>query len=237
MREELHGSAPVRFRRNMKFVLVLVAFMLSLGDASGQAQTAASDPGSVLQPGDRMNLEVYRKPEFSGTFLVSQDGTLMHPLFRGVQVAGLPIPTVRERVDQYLRRYEADPQFIIGPEYRVFVGGVVRDQNQFHLPEVSVAQAIVRAGGSTAPNRRFRVRLIRGGEHTLVGLTDPRSAAFLQQPIRSGDQIIVEERPSFSRTYLDPALRVLQTVGSILSTYIILTTVLDSGDDGEKTNE
>lgn len=220
----------------MKFVLLLLAFMLFPGNAPLPAQAVASAPGPVLQAGDRMNLEVYRKQELSGTFLVAQDGTLMHPLFSAVQVAGLPIPTVRERIDQYLRRFEADPQFVIGPEYRVFVGGVVRDQNQFHLPEVSIAQAIVRAGGSTAPSRRFRVRLIRGGEHTLVGLTDPGVTAFLQQPIRSGDQIVVEERPSFSRTYLDPALRVLQTVGSILSTYIILTTVLDSGDDGESTS-
>lgn len=220
----------------MKSVLLLLALVLSLGDASALAQAAPSASGPTLQPGDRMILEVYRKPELSGTFLVAQDGALMHPLFSQVQVSGVPIPTVRERLDQYLRRFEADPQFVVGPEYRVFVGGVVRDQNQFHLPEVSIAQAIVRAGGSTAPNRRHRVRLIRGGQHTLVGLTDEEAAAFLQQPIRSGDQIIVEERPSFSRTYLDPALRVLQTVGSILSTYIILTTVLDSGDDGDSTN-
>lgn len=217
--------------RNMRFVFGFLAFVLLLGHVPLRAQDGPATPGPVLQPGDRVNLEVYRNRELSGTFLVAQDGTLLHPLFGEVQVAGLPMATVRQRVDQYLRRYEADPRFVVAPEYRVFVGGFVRDQNQFYLPEISIAQAIVRAGGSTAPNRRYRVRLIRGGQHTLVGLTDPNVAEFLQQPIRSGDQIVVEERPSFSRSYLDPALRVLQTVGSILSTYVILTTVLDSGDD------
>jgi hypothetical protein len=39
--------------------------------------------------------------------------------------------------------------------------------------------------------------------------------------IQSGDQIIVEERPTFSRNYLNPALSALQTVAGIVGTVLL----------------
>lgn len=214
----------------MNRALFLLCFLVALAPAALSAQNGASAGAPVLRPGDRVSVEVYRNPELSGTFLVAPDSTLLHPVFREVKVAGVPVEVAEARVREALRRFDADPMFAFGPEYRVFVGGVVREQNQFYLPESTIAQAIARAGGSTAPDRRYRLRFVRDGVQTVVGFSDPGATELLQQPIRSGDQIVIEERPSFRRTFLDPALLVVNTVGSVLSTFLILETIF--GDDG-----
>ncbi|HEV2147379.1 MAG TPA: polysaccharide biosynthesis/export family protein [Longimicrobiaceae bacterium] len=213
----------------MSRALLTLLLLAGLAPVSLSAQ-AGTGGEPVLRPGDRVAIEVYRNREMSGTFTVAPDSTLLHPVFRGVRVAGVPQGVAEARVREALRRFDADPMFSFGPEYRVFVGGHVREQNQFFLPEVSVAQAISRAGGSTAPDRRYRLRFVRDGRQTVVNLADPAATEILQQPIRSGDQVVIEERPSFSRTYLDPAIRVVQTVGTVLSAYVILTQILRDDD-------
>lgn len=222
-------------RTTMNRLLLPLTFLVACTPALLPAQNGTSVEVPALRPGDRVSLQVYRNHEMSGTFTVAPDSTLLHPVFRNVKVAGIPVPAAEGRLREALRRFEVEPMFSFGPEYRVFVGGVVREQNQFYLPAMTVAQAISRAGGSTAPDRRYRLRFVRDGVQTVVRMDSPLATELLQEPIRSGDQIVIEERPSFRRAYLDPALTVLQTVGSVLSTYLILTTLFDDGDGG--TNE
>jgi protein involved in polysaccharide export with SLBB domain len=214
----------------MKRLALLLALLLAVGSTAGAAQESGFNTGGepVLRPGDRVQVQVWRNTELSGTFLVSEDGSLQHPLYSQVQVAGVPEATARERVRTFLTRFEGTPSFVLVPEFRVYVGGAVRDQNQHYFPEISIGQAIVRAGGSTTPTPRHRVRLIREGREWLVNLDAPEAAALLQQPIMSGDQILVEERPTFARRYLNPTLQVIQTVTSLVSTYLFFTAVFNN---------
>lgn len=199
--------------------------MLALLPAPLVAQETPPETPAVLRPGDQFDLSVWRNAELSGTFTVAQDGGVFHPIFREVKVAGVPFAVAEARLREFLQRYESEPQFVFQPKMRVYVGGSVRGQNQYYLPEVTVAQAITEAGGSTTPDPDFRVRLIRQGTETVAALDQGEATALLQEPIRSGDQIIVEERPSFTRTYLDPALRALQTVTGLVATYVYLQAV------------
>ena len=215
----------------MTRLLLLFGTLFLVLPAALRAQGADSAPG-IIQPGDRVNIVVWRNAELSGTYTVGQDSALVHPLYGAVRVAGLPPSVAQERVRDFLTRFEVDPKVTFTPEYRVFVGGEVRNPNQHFFPEMTLGQAIVQAGGSTTPNRTQRVRFIRGGEHTVVNLDDDRIAALLQEPIRSGDQVIVEERPTFTRTYVRPALQVIQTAASLITTFVLITSVLDS-DDGD----
>jgi protein involved in polysaccharide export with SLBB domain len=214
---------------------LLLALALALGVLARTApaqQAAAPEALPPLQPGDRVAVVVHRNGDLTGTYEVAVDGGLLHPLYRQVQVAGLPIPEAEARVRTFLQRYEANPQFLFRPEYRVYVGGAVRDQNQHFLPPMTLGQAVVRAGGSTTPNRRFRVRLIRNGVSRAVALSDSEAGELLQEPIRPGDQILVEERPSFTRTYLGPTMQVIQTVTTLVSTYVFFRAII--GDDRDE---
>lgn len=163
----------------------------------------------VLRPGDAVRITVWRNSELSGEFAVAADSTLRHPLYQDVQVAGLPLPLVRERLRGFLTRYEAKPEFVIEPLYRVAVGGEVRQPNLYALPpETTVVQAVAMAGGATREGSLKRVLLMRQGEEQLLDLTDP-GAAFTQTFIRSGDQILVLRRRNFFRDYLVPGSTVV----------------------------
>jgi protein involved in polysaccharide export with SLBB domain len=214
----------------MKRLLLLLALVLTIVPTVVAAQEAGFPASSepMLRPGDRIQLQVWRNAELSGAFLVSEDGTVQHPLYSQVQVAGVPLETARERLRTFLSRFESTPQFVFVPEFLVYVGGAVRDQNQQFFPEISVGQAITRAGGSTTPSPRFRVRVIREGAEWRENLDGSGAAAILRLPVHSGDQILVEERPTFARRYLTPSLQVIQTVTSLVSTYVFFTAIFDN---------
>jgi protein involved in polysaccharide export with SLBB domain len=111
------------------------------------------------------------------------------------------------------------------PLHRVYVGGNVRIQGEYFFADMSIGQAIINAGGSTTPDRRYRVRLIRDEVHTLTSLDGESETALLQTRIQSGDQVLIEERPTFSRNYLNPALQVIQTVTALVATYVYFDTI------------
>lgn len=192
------------------------------------AQTSSALEAPVMMPGDRLEIVVYRHPDYGGTFTVTSEGRLLHPLFEHVHVAGVPIAEARSRMATELRRHLEEPLFTFEPRYRVYVGGEVRTQGEFHFPEMTIGQAIVNAGGSTTPDRRYRVRLIRGQDVQIANLSGGSETDLLRMRIQSGDQILVEQRPTFSRNYLGPTLQVIQTVTALVATYVYLNAIFGS---------
>src|SRR5688500_9799339 len=107
------------------------AIALALAFAS-PAVAQETEPG--LRPGDAVRVEVWRQPELSGEFLVAEDGTLLHPLYRGVVVADVALAEVRQRIHALLTRYESHPEFVIQPLLRVAIGGEVGQPSLYRLP-------------------------------------------------------------------------------------------------------
>jgi protein involved in polysaccharide export with SLBB domain len=203
--------------------VVLLTLALSPGVLLSQQ---SSEPGSdrsgvALSPGDQVRITVWRQPELSGDVNVLGDGTLGHPLYRNLYVAGIPIELVESRLRDYLSRYEADPQIVVEPLLRVVVGGEVRQPNLYSLPpEVTIAQAVALAGGPTERGRLDLVRLLRDGQVYVLDLTSPSSRAE-SIPIRSGDRIVVERRgESFFRAYVVPASSVLAAAAGLVSIFL-----------------
>ncbi len=167
-----------------------------------------------------MRIVVWRKPEFSGDFVVAPNGTITHPLFRSVQVAGVPFATAEANLRRYLSQFEQNPEFVIEPLIRVAVSGEVGRPQVFALrPETTIAEAVVRAGGATQLGARDRVRVVRldasgRQEQLIVNLTDP-TAGYGKVPVKSGDQIIVDRRKSFMKDILLPTLGVIGSIASL----------------------
>lgn len=187
----------------MKYVLAFVA-LLCASPLSAQAAPAADGP--VLQPGDAVQIDVWRKPDFSGQFNIGANGAVDHPLYQEVVVAGVPLAVARQRVRDYLKTWENDPRFVLKPLLRVAVGGQVQKPSLYALaPEVTIAQAVAIAGGVTPQGALNRVRVLRAGGELRVDLTRSEDAG-LHQTVRSGDQIIVEQRGGeVFRQYIAPA--------------------------------
>jgi polysaccharide export outer membrane protein len=206
--------------KNLTLLTLLVATLSSPGAVASQT----TPPATVLAPGDSVRITVWRSPELSGDFVVGPDGSITHPLYRTVKVAGLPMATIEANLSRFLATYQSNPQFVVEPLVRVAVSGEVPRPAVFALrPETTVAEAVARAGGLTQFGRRSRVRLVRtqpgGAEREVyVNLEDP-SDPFGSGPVRSGDLILVDRKKNVFRDIILPALGL---AGSVASLYLFI---------------
>lgn len=205
--------------RSLLSALAMAQIVLSMPAPASAQESGLSGAQSVLTPGDSVRIEVWRKPEFSGDFVVAPDGTITHPLFRSVRVAGLPFATAEANLRTFLGQYEENPQFVMEPLIRVAVSGEVTRPLVFAArPETSISEAVARAGGTTQNGARNRIRVLRlehGQQHQLVlDLADPASTQGTL-PVRSGDQIIVDRSRSFVRGVLVPAIGIIGSIASL----------------------
>jgi polysaccharide export outer membrane protein len=203
--------------------LILGAFLLATA-AFPRPVAGQSGPSAVLSPGDSVRIVVWRSPELSGDFVVGPDGTITHPLYRTVKVAGLPMSTIEANLSRFLSTYQSNPQFVIEPLVRVAVSGEVPRPAVLALrPETTVAEAVARAGGLTQFGRRNKVRLVRtqpnGSEREVyVDLSNPADP-FGSGPVHSGDLILVDRKKSIFR---DIVLPVIGLAGSVASLYLFI---------------
>jgi polysaccharide export outer membrane protein len=207
----------------MLWLLPIVAIVVPEAVAA-QTTTPPRTEQVMLSPGDSIRITVWRKPEFSGDFIVGPDGTITHPLYRTVKVGGVPFSSAEAELRSFLSRFEQDPQFVAEPLLRVAVSGEVQRPQVFAIrPETSIAEAVAQAGGPTPTAQRERVRVLRkdpnGGQHEMfVSLLDPGTPSTTLR-VHSGDQIFVDRRRSFFREIFLPALGVL---GSAASIYLVI---------------
>jgi polysaccharide biosynthesis/export protein len=202
--------------------LLCLSFLLAFLSANGvtaQAPTPTREQ-ATLAPGDSVRISVWRRPELSGDFVVAPDGSVTHPLYRTVKVGGVPQATAEANVRAFLLRFDQDPQFVLEPLFRVAVTGEVNRPQLFAAnPQMSILEAIARAGGPTVNAARSRVRVLRYNprgqqQEFLIDLNSTEEGVG-RSPIHSGDQIIVDRRKSFLRDILLPTFTVVGSVASI----------------------
>lgn len=203
----------------------LPALSLLLAALAGPSALVAQNPApaataTTLEPGDTIRIIVWRKPEFSGDFVIGQDGTITHPLYRAIKVGGVPIPQAEESIRRFLGQYDQNPQFVMEPLISVSVSGQVPRPSVFAVqPKTSIAEAVARAGGPQDNANRRHVRVFReeGGNRRelFVNLQDPEDPIG-RAPVHSGDQIIVDRSHSFFREVFLPALSLVGSLASIV---------------------
>ena len=199
----------------MRLKPLLAPLALLLAAVPAPAQAPAPDE-AVLAPGDAIKITVWRKEELSGEFMLGPDGAILHPLYRGINAAGVPTRVVEERLMEYLRRLDANPQFVVEPLFRVAVVGNVRTPALYSLPPgTTVAQAIAIAGGPSDRGRLERVHLLRDGRRFDLDATraGPDAGGMV---VRSGDQVMVPARVNVFRDYIAPASGLMATAVSLI---------------------
>jgi polysaccharide export outer membrane protein len=197
--------------RTTTLVALLALFALP---AAVKAQDAA---GIGLAPGDQLKILVYKSEELSGSFTISANGTILHPLYRELRVAGLPMSAVEERIRTFLLKYQTNPQFVIEPLVRIIVGGEVRTPNVYGVqPETTIAQAIALAGGPTERAKVNRISVIRDRQEIRMDLTRPDSDAATLS-IRSGDQILVGRRGPPITNYIGAFASGIAAIAAVIS--------------------
>ncbi len=129
----------------------------------------APDSGYVLQPGDEIDIQVYREPDLSGVFRVTPSGDIRHPLAGAVPLAGRTLKRAESDFTAVLARdYLVNPRVIFkmvsAQSSQIVLLGEVKNPGVYPLPvgePMTLLQAIAGAGGFTDLASPDRVRIVR----------------------------------------------------------------------------
>ena len=162
----------------------------------------ASDSG--VGPGDLFDVRVFGQQDLSATYQVAQDGTINFPLIGTIAVDGKTATEIEQDIqtrlaDGYLKNPSVSVRVTEYRSKKVSVFGQVRSPGTFPFSEnMSVVEAISRAGGFTGMAKKNSVRITRHEEGTTrriqVAVEDigqGRAPNFLLRP---GDVVFVPER-------------------------------------------
>ena len=190
------GPRPTGF---LSLLATLVLTAVPHPGVSCQTPVRVIHPSEIfLQPGDRVQLKIWREPDLSGEFTVQENGTVVFPKVGPLNVAQVSIDSLTRQLTAHYSASLRNPAVEITALRRVSVAGAVRNPGFYYAdPTVTVQGAVALAGGVAPNGNQKRIDLLRGGEQTEIKVgTDPTAA---DSGIQSGDQIRIPERSWLSR--------------------------------------
>jgi polysaccharide biosynthesis/export protein len=172
--------------------------------APSQQRRQNSNPNAyTLGPGDRVRVDVFNVPEYSGEFIVLVDGTLNLPLVGAIPVAGRNLNQASQIIEQAYRSYVRVPNVTVGlllaRPIQVTIAGEVNRAGSYNIPLSetrkfpTLSQAVQLAGGVNQTSNLRRVRVTRGSR---VGYFDLLAVLQNADPtqdltLRDGDAVFV----------------------------------------------
>lgn len=181
----------------------LAGLMLILASTTGPAlaETAATDT-YLVQPGDVLEISVWREEGLEKQVVVRPDGGLSFPLVGNVQASGKSVEQLQTEVADKLKRYIPDPSVSVAvlklDGNKVYVIGKVNRPGDFTATRnVDVVQALSMAGGMTPYAAANKIRILRreGGKQTAIPFAygDIEKGEDLEQNIllKAGDVVVV----------------------------------------------
>jgi len=181
----------------------VLGLTLLLHSTAGVSQDVAEGPpGYLVQPGDILQISVWKEEELNQTVLVRPDGGFSFPLAGDVSAVGREVDELREELVSKLSRYI--PNLVVTVAVteingnKIYVIGQVPRPGEFVVnPRVDVVQALSMAGGTTAfanLSEIFIIRRVNDEQVTLqFNFTDVLRGRGLEQNIllQSGDVVVV----------------------------------------------
>jgi polysaccharide biosynthesis/export protein len=160
----------------------------------------------TLGPGDRLRVDIFNVPEYSGEFYVLADGTVNLPVIGAIPVQGATLQRTSSLLTGYFSRYVKRPIVtisLIAPRPVQFaIAGEVTRAGSYTIPFTlenrkfpSISQAIQLAGGTTqtANLRQVKVRRAATGRIITVNMLDVLQRGNTSQDItlRDGDTVFI----------------------------------------------
>jgi len=182
-------------------LLVCLLGVLGSGLASGAEPPAPSDT-YLLQPGDVVQIVVWKELELQGDVLIRPDGGLSFPLAGDVVAAGRTVDSVRAEIEQRIRHYIPDGVVTVAVKQvngnRIFVIGKVNRPGDYQLTRpTDVVQALSLAGGMTVFADANSIRVLHRDHGRLTSIRfrygDIEKGKNLEQNVllQSGDTVVV----------------------------------------------
>ena len=211
------NPGPIMPRLSWLLVLALAAAQPLAAQAPNAAERGAPEsPGAVLRPGDVIKLRIWREPDLSGDFPVSEAGIVVFPKIGPQRVVGASSDSLKAMLVSAYQVYLRNPSIDVTLLRRITILGAVRTPGLYPVdPTTTVADALALAGGTTPQGNPDKVDLVRGGTRITARLA--RQTRLVDSPIQSGDQIFVHERSWVSRNSSVVAAAITASVGLILA--------------------
>lgn len=132
-----------------------VAAALVAAPAAAQQLVTPTAGDYRLNPGDIIEISVWKEPELQREVLLLPDGNIAFPLVGTVQAAGRTPSEIQAEVEERLTRFFPEPVVTVSilqvAGNKLYVTGQVNQPGQFTVDQpVDVLQAIALAGGLTA---------------------------------------------------------------------------------------
>jgi len=173
-----------------------------LQSGQGTAGATALEPAARayrVQPGDTVSLTVLGAQEYSGSYAVRADGTILFrdEMLGAVTVGGSTVPEAQAELASRIGEYVKEPTILLAvTRFKVMVVGEVREPGQYELAAgTTLSEAIIAAGGAkNEPRDLANVYLSRSGgderRYDLQGFKERGDAS--QNPlVEPGDRICV----------------------------------------------
>jgi len=195
-----------RFRKRswIQNPAVILLCLLASGNAFPQnnGRTGEVIANYLIQPGDLLEISVWREDYLERDVSVQPDGRVSFPLVGVINAAGSTVEQVQIRVAERLAQFIPDPVVTVSIKEirgnRIYILGQVQNPGQFIMnPMIDVMQALALAGGTTPFAELNEIKILRrsGNKQTLIEFryADIARGRNLQQNIilQSGDVIIV----------------------------------------------
>ncbi|HVO47248.1 MAG TPA: polysaccharide biosynthesis/export family protein [Steroidobacteraceae bacterium] len=183
---------------------IILALLLALltGSVLADEATAVAEPGYRLQPGDVIDISVWKEQDLQHEMLIRPDGGLNFPLAGEIDTTGKTVEDVRSILAERLKRYVPMPVVTVALKSiggnRIYVLGKVNKAGEFPIARsVDVMQALSLAGGTTpfaALNDIVILRRQNGQQQAFpFHYSDVARGRDLSQNIelQSGDTVVV----------------------------------------------
>jgi polysaccharide export outer membrane protein len=162
--------------------------------------TVSSD--YVLQPGDELEIAVWKETDLTQSVFIRPDGGISFPLAGDLPAAGRSVAELTAALEKRIRRYEPDAVVTVMVKSpvgnRVYVIGKVNKPGDFALNRpIDVMQALSLAGGATPFANTNHIRVLRREGTHLTSIAfrygDVQRGRRLDQNIllKSGDTVVV----------------------------------------------
>jgi polysaccharide export outer membrane protein len=187
-------------------VLLIVlpcAFVPTVQGAEAPKENAAAvDSGYRIQPGDVLQVSVWKEKDLEREVLVRPDGALSFPLAGDIQATDKTVEQLRRELGQKIGKYIPDPVVTVAVKaatgYKIYVvGRVARPGEYVTTRYVDVVQALSLAGGVTPFASANSIKILRRKDSVVYAIPFKygriESGRSLEQNImlQSGDTVLV----------------------------------------------
>jgi len=186
------------FRNGIHTLACVLAGLLT-----SQLAQAQGVPGEYrLNPGDVINVSVWKEPDLQGDVLIRPDGKFSFPLTGDITASGRTVEEVREQVQNRLSKFIPDLVVSITVLQingnKIYVMGQVNRPGEITAnPPIDVVQALAISGGANAFAQLNDIQIVRRTPTGQVAIPfryrDIEKGKRLEQNIllKAGDIVVV----------------------------------------------